>query len=452
MASTPSALAGRLAVRVRGGAIESEEDDGNDHEAVAPTVGASSVTETVKALLSKLMDVVGTLLGNKEGGGGGGSGGGGLKAKAKSSKPKRSKTSGAGFKEAFEAKYGKSHPNFNEKPFGEATEHAWERNRLCLVYIAADRGRGSKEAKVDDAICKTFADPKVADFVDSNFVMWVPGGKNPAQRAAASAAAAKRVGARSLPFLGVVNSASMTDKMSLEQKLKRSTVALHHCNPPPSPSQMVSWMTRVLELKKGLLETELVEQQRLKDEVTIHTERVEGYSKSLKDDAQREVLEREEEAERARLEEEERKAQEIKEAKEREDIERRERKAAELGQEPPESALKGDSVAATLMLRLADGSRVRRRFLRSDTMGKVLDWADVQGVDLESQRLSSTFPKASFSYPEDAALTIAETELGKQTLLSVELKPTGAVPVPGTDAATDSAEAGTLEEVENSEL
>lgn len=45
------------------------------------------------------------------------------------------------------------------------------------------------------------------------------------------------------------------------------------------------------------------------------------------------------------------------------------------------------------MLRLADGSRVRRRFLRSDTMGRVLDWADVQGVDLESQRLSSTFPK-----------------------------------------------------------
>lgn len=43
----------------------------------------------------------------------------------------------------------------------EATENAWERNRLCLVYIAAGRGRGSKEAKVDDAICKTFADEKV---------------------------------------------------------------------------------------------------------------------------------------------------------------------------------------------------------------------------------------------------------------------------------------------------
>lgn len=28
-------------------------------------------------------------------------------------------------------------------------------------------------------------------------------------------------------------------------------------------------------------------------------------------------------------------------------------------------------------------------------MGKVLDWADVQGVDLEAQRLSSSLPKVS---------------------------------------------------------
>lgn len=68
--------------------------------------------------------------------------------------------------------------------------------------------------------------------------MWVPGGKSSAQLAAASAAAAKRVGARSLPFLGVVSSASETDKMTLERKLERSTVAMHHCNPPPSASQV----------------------------------------------------------------------------------------------------------------------------------------------------------------------------------------------------------------------
>lgn len=62
--------------------------------------------------------------------------------------------------------------------------------------------------------------------------------------------------------------------------------------------------------------------RRLKDEDTIHTERVEGYSQSLKDDALREAREAREEAERARLQEEEREAQAAKEAKEKEDAER----------------------------------------------------------------------------------------------------------------------------------
>lgn len=60
----------------------------------------------------------------------------------------------------------------------------------------------------------------------------------------------------------------------------------------------------------------------MKDENTIHTERVEGYSKSLKDDALREAKEAEEEAERARIEEDERQAQAAVQAMEREDAER----------------------------------------------------------------------------------------------------------------------------------
>lgn len=62
--------------------------------------------------------------------------------------------------------------------------------------------------------------------------------------------------------------------------------------------------------------------RRLKDEETIHTERVEGYSRSLKDDALREVREAEEEAERARLQEEELRMEEARKAKEEEDAER----------------------------------------------------------------------------------------------------------------------------------
>eukprot|EP00752_Nemacystus_decipiens_P010534 g9380.t1 len=432
-----------VAVGVRCGATGGGDSKtgGTDGALEAPAASASEggLAATVKKASTKLLESVGGLLGVSGSAGDGGGGKSKAKKSSKSSKRGGKASGGGGFTDSFEAKHGKRHPKFNEKSFSEATETAWARNRLCLVYIPADKGAGSKAVKVDDVICKALADAEVADFVDANFVMWVPGGKSSAQRSAASAAAAKRVGARSLPFLGVVNSESVTDKMTLERKLKRSTAAMHHCNPPPSASQMVSWMTRVLELKRGLLEVEMAEQQRLRDEDTIYTERVEGYSKSLKDDALREVREKEEEAERARLEEEERLAQEALEAKAREDAERREKKGAELGQEPAESAVKGGT-ASTLMLRLTDGSRVRRRFLRAESMGKVLDWADVQGVDLEAQRLSSTLPKASFSYPADSGVSIEEAGLGKQALLFVEQKPTETVAETLADSSGEAAE------------
>eukprot|EP00903_Cladosiphon_okamuranus_P020027 g18395.t1 len=438
----------QVAVDVRCGATSSgDSEPGGALKAPAASESEGGLSATVKKASNKLLGAVGGVLGVTSSGGGGG---GKSKAKKSSKSSKRgSKTpGGGGFTEAFEAKHGESHPQFNEKSFSEATETAWARNRLCLVYIPAEKGGGSKAAKVDDAICKALADSEVAGFVDANFVMWVPGGKSSAQRAAAAAAAAKRLGARSLPFLGVVNSASATDKMTLERRLKRSTAAMHHCNPPPSASQMVSWMTRVLDLKRGLLEVELAEQQRLKDEDTIHMERVEGYSKSLKDDALREIREKEEEAQRARLEEEERLAQEALEAKARGDADRRERKALEMGEEPPEAAVKGGT-ASTLMLRLTDGSRVRRRFLRADPMGKVLDWADVQGVDLAAQRLSSTLPKASFSYPGDSGVSIEEAGLGNQALLFVEQKPINTAETE-TQTEAGAGAAGAAEKAEDS--
>lgn len=72
---------------------------------LAPT--GAGLAATLKDMLSKLLDIVGTLLGNTAGssdGGGGGdsSGGGGPKTRKK----RANKTQGGGFKEAFEAKYG----------------------------------------------------------------------------------------------------------------------------------------------------------------------------------------------------------------------------------------------------------------------------------------------------------------------------------------------------------
>ncbi|CAN0487437.1 unnamed protein product, partial [Ectocarpus sp. 12 AP-2014] len=157
--SSASSNARAVAVGARCGATSSgKEDEGEDtDEPPSSSVSESSLAATVKEIISKLTGVVESLLGG-EGSKSGGAAGGGTKAK-KSSK-RKSNSSRGGFTEAFEAKYGKRHPKCNEKSFGYATETAWGRNRLCLVYIAAEKGSGGKAAKVDDAICKALADPE----------------------------------------------------------------------------------------------------------------------------------------------------------------------------------------------------------------------------------------------------------------------------------------------------
>ncbi|CAN0186654.1 unnamed protein product [Ascophyllum nodosum] len=178
---------GSVVARVRGG---SREDGDADEPHTSLAGGESgSLAVKLKEILSRLLEVIrswlGTTIFSSNTGRNGKSGNDAESKRTKRRKSEQKRGSGGGgFKESFEAKYGDSHPKFCEKSFADATEHAWARNRLCLVYIPGDRGGGRKAVKVDEGICKAFADSKVSAFVDSNFVLWVPGGKSATQRSA----------------------------------------------------------------------------------------------------------------------------------------------------------------------------------------------------------------------------------------------------------------------------
>lgn len=77
----------------------------------SPPVDKSSLSAMVKEAISKLMDIVGSLLGggsSSSSSAGGGGGGGKTKAKKSSSSKTGAKNSGGGgFAASFEAKYGK---------------------------------------------------------------------------------------------------------------------------------------------------------------------------------------------------------------------------------------------------------------------------------------------------------------------------------------------------------
>ncbi|KZV52602.1 hypothetical protein F511_25854, partial [Dorcoceras hygrometricum] len=142
------------------------------------------------------------------------------------------------------------------------------------------------------------------------------------------------------------------------------------------------------------------------------------YFAALQADREKE-LKAKEEAEAA-LAEEKRKEDNLRSQQlEEQEIERQlAAKEASLPQEPAPD----DENAVTLLVRMPDGSRRGRRFLKSDRLQYLFDFIDVgRGVKLGSYRLVRPYPRRAFS---DVESTLTLNELGltsKQEALYLEL-------------------------------
>ncbi|XP_022736465.1 plant UBX domain-containing protein 8-like [Durio zibethinus] len=172
---------------------------------------------------------------------------------------------------------------------------------------------------------------------------------------------------------------------------------------PPSPSLAAQRMIR--------------EQQDDEYNASLQADR----EKELKaiQDAEARRLE-EEAARKAALEEEQRKEEEFRRKMEEEQECARQlaSKEASLPQEPAA----GEENAVTLLVRMPDGSRRSRRFLKSDRLQSLYDFIDIgRGVKPGTYRLVRPYPRRAFSDGE-SSLTLNELGLtSKQEALFLEL-------------------------------
>ncbi|MBA0835135.1 hypothetical protein Goarm_007434 [Gossypium armourianum] len=128
----------------------------------------------------------------------------------------------------------------------------------------------------------------------------------------------------------------------------------------------------------------------------------------------------EEAARKAALEEEQRKEEELRrKVEEEQECERQlAAKEASLPQEPAAT----EQNAVTLLVRMPDGSRRGRRFLKSDRLQSLYDFIDIgRGVKPGTYRLVRPYPRRAFS-DEESSLTLNELGLtSKQEALFLEL-------------------------------
>lgn len=156
----------------------------------------------------------------------------------------------------------------------------------------------------------------------------------------------------------------------------------------------------------------------------IREQQDDEYLASLQADREKELkaLEEERVAKEAALEEEKRKEEDARrKIEEEQELERLlAAKEASLAREPAAD----DENAVTLLVRLPDGSRRGRKFLRSDKLQSLFDFIDVGrgGIKPGSYRLVRPYPRQAFS---DAESMLTLNELGlmsKQEALFLEPK------------------------------
>lgn len=300
------------------------------------------------------------------------------------------------FRSFYEAHHGVTHPPFFDGSYLSALSAANEQLRFLLVYIHSESHR------LTSNFCRTImTNDGFISAVESSFIMWAG---SITQRDAAAAYNALR--APSLPLLAIVVARTRPAASDIERGQFGTLVALR-AGPSTvtgGADAIVSWLNRVSQRHAPILEELRSQREERESARLLRQQQDEEFAASLEADRRRE-----QEAEQARAEEQREKSR-------LQQLEtRRARKKEVLGEEPEKGV-----GTTSLVVRLPDGSRIGRRFHKDDTLEKVFDWAEVNGVDIEVACLVMSFPKKRFLYPEDAGTRIGDAGMFPSCMLLLE--------------------------------
>jgi hypothetical protein len=213
------------------------------------------------------------------------------------------------------------------------------------------------------------------------------------------------------PILLVVYPSLALDKYGTS-KITPRVLAQHHCNPPPSETNMASWLNALRKRHKK----QYANMQHEIKEMELFQERQRGYKKSILEDTTREVHEKEKEERKLQLEKE-------RQEKELALQERRKELRENLPEEP--SSASGQTNIVTIALRFTNGKKGQRRFLDDVKMEQLFNWVDAE-FELERETVVLTTMNGSKSFDYDSVvekgLLLKDSGLGKMAALRVTIE------------------------------
>eukprot|EP00163_Fabomonas_tropica_P034803 TRINITY_DN984_c0_g2_i1.p1 TRINITY_DN984_c0_g2~~TRINITY_DN984_c0_g2_i1.p1 ORF type:complete len:325 (-),score=70.57 TRINITY_DN984_c0_g2_i1:616-1590(-) len=296
----------------------------------------------------------------------------------------------------FEREYGDEHVSFSEGIYREALTEARNVFKFLLVYLHSPWHENTP-AFCQDILCSE----QFRNLAAEHYVVWAGNIKEsePFQLAG-------ELGASTYPFLAVLDTSSTTVSVidTFEGELQAE--------------RLYQQLQSIVENQGPALVAARADDEANARARAIREEQEREYQEAMRADLERMERDR---LERERVEAEAAAARAAQEAAEREAAAaqvRREDKAKTIP-EPPAPGAPG----ATIQLRMPDGSKNRRRFHLADTIGTIMDYIDVQGVDLQNYQLITNFPKKIY---DDLDQTVEDAGLAPQAMLIVSEKVEGA--------------------------
>lgn len=293
----------------------------------------------------------------------------------------------------LERQYGNLHPNFIQGSFLQAAQQAKREFKFLVVYI-----HSSMHHETASFCSETLCTEVISEFLNENFLIWGANINN-----AEGYKTSNVLGASSYPFIAVVTHntiGGMTILDRIEGNIQAEALMLR--------------LSIVLENHGPSLLQARFENEERETNRRIREEQDDAYNQALREDQERQR--RVQEAERK--EREEREAAEREEQQQKRKAEEKQKRKERLRASLPSEPESGDG-ASNLVVRLTDGSRLQRRFRKTDALKVVFDYVECnQDYDGDFD-LVTNFPRKVFS---DRSLNLEEAGLYPHASLFVQEK------------------------------
>ncbi len=343
-------------------------------------------------------DLVLSIFGLSSGNNGGGGGGNSLQQRARVVQATRPEEDVAEFINSFNRKYGRDHLTFHTGSYFKALEEAKRELRFLMVYL-----HSSCHQDTEKFCSQTLASPALRDFlINMNVIVWACSVDTPEGYRVSQA-----LRESSYPFLALI----------VLRQSKMMVVGRVEGFVPAEP--LVERLEMVIRDNEAYIVAASAERAERNINAEIRQEQDAAFQETLRLDQERERQKREAEEAKKREEEEEL-------AREQAEVDRKasiKRQKVLLASEVPEEPSVDVAEAVRIVIKLPEGQRLERRFLRNQSLKYLYYYVFSHPDSPDEFDITTNFPRKVLECKPMAdgtdPLTFEEAGLGKSTMLFV---------------------------------